>query len=210
LLLKLDRQVFAEYLHQLPLPEQECIGDFRPLSIWRVDGDLLDIFMKMEEACVSDTLGSLLMPLLKKERAIRLLAGRCGMDIRKALHATTSAGKISCAIEWLKGNYVEPFNVQTLANKAFMSVSTFRQYFRHVTGLSPLQYQKSLRLIEARKLMLSGEVDATHASMSVGYESISQFNREYRRMFGQPPMRDIRSIKGSNLFSSLFLRLSNK
>ncbi len=97
------------------------------------------------------------------------------------------------AIAWIKTNYAKPIRVEDLAQIAGMSVSTFHHYFRVLTAMSPLQYQKRLRLQAARGRMLLDGIDAASAAFEVGYESASQFNREYGRFFGQPPMRDIRA-----------------
>ncbi|WP_163017767.1 helix-turn-helix domain-containing protein, partial [Pseudomonas viridiflava] len=98
-------------------------------------------------------------------------------------------------VAWLKKNFRETLRVDDMAQSAHMSPSTFRQHFRAVTGMSPLQYQKQLRLQEARQLMLSQNVDANSAGAMVSYESSSQFSREYSRLFGAPPQRDIRRIR---------------
>ena len=102
---------------------------------------------------------------------------------------------IARAIEWLKGNYDRPLRIDDLAEKARMSASTFHHHFRSMTALSPLQYQKQLRLQEARRLMLAEHLDAATAAFQVGYESPSQFSREYSRQFGAPPLRDITNLR---------------
>src|SRR6201999_1328885 len=98
------------------------------------------------------------------------------------------------AVSWLRANYARPLRVEELAGVARMGVSTFHHQFRSLTAMSPLQYQKQLRLPVARERMLNTGIDAASAAFEVGYESASQFNREYSRFFGQPPMRDVRSL----------------
>jgi AraC-like DNA-binding protein len=117
------------------------------------------------------------------------------------LRAITTHGEQSHrtaqAIAWLKSNYEKPLRVEELAQMARMGVSTFRHHFREITAMSPVQYQKQLRLQAARSQMLTDDLDASSAAIKVGYESITQFNREYSRLFGQPPMRDIRALRAS-------------
>ncbi|MNP55679.1 HTH-type transcriptional activator RhaS [compost metagenome] len=106
--------------------------------------------------------------------------------------------QISKVIAWIKLNYTNNISVNELAEKAHMSSSTFRQHFRTITGLSPLQYLKNLRLQDARHWMLYEGIDAGNAAIRVGYESVTQFNREYARMFGEPPLRDIKRMRNLN------------
>jgi len=103
--------------------------------------------------------------------------------------------KIAKAIQWLRRNFTQSLRIDDLAMQVSMSKSAFHQHFRALTAMSPLQYQKSLRLNEARRLMLMERLDATTAALQVGYESPSQFSREYNRLFGAPPLRDITSLR---------------
>lgn len=104
------------------------------------------------------------------------------------------AERIARAIDWLKANFNKPIKVEELANKAGLSLSAFHKHFRSTTAMSPLQYQKRMRLNEARRLMLAENIDASKAAFEVGYESPSQFSREYSRLFGAPPIRDIKNL----------------
>ena len=99
------------------------------------------------------------------------------------------------SVGWLRDNFLAPLEIEQLANLAHMSLSTFHRHFRKVTSFSPLQFQKRLRLYEAQRLMLVEELDGTTAAFQVGYESASQFNREYKREFGNPPQRDVDRIR---------------
>jgi AraC-like DNA-binding protein len=101
------------------------------------------------------------------------------------------------AIAWLRENYRQPLRIEELAEQVHMGVSTLHHHFRAITSMSPLQFQKQLRLHEARRLMLLEDMDAGRAAFSVGYESATQFSREYRRLFGAPPVRDVRSLRAS-------------
>jgi transcriptional regulator GlxA family with amidase domain len=106
----------------------------------------------------------------------------------------SKSNQIAQAITWLKNNYNKPVNIENLAKMTNMAPSTFNRYFRHLTNLSPLQYQKRLRLYEAQRLMLMEDQNAGNAAISVGYESPTQFNREYKRMFGIPPLESKKRI----------------
>ena len=134
-------------------------------------------------------------PLIQQEIAERLLNGRYGSALRRLITLGSPNQQIAKVMSWLKQNYMDNMPMNDLAAKAHMSPSTFRQHFRVVTGMSPLQYLKHLRLQEARQLMLNGDIDAGSAAVRVGYESASQFSREYSRLFGQPPYRDTRRAK---------------
>jgi AraC-like DNA-binding protein len=120
-----------------------------------------------------------------------VLTGPHASRLRQVAAADAPAQRIARAIRWLKEHFAEPLRVETLARQVRMSPTAFHMHFKAVTALSPLQYQKRLRLQEARLLMLGDGLDAAEAAFRVGYESPSQFSREYRRMFGAPPRRDV-------------------
>ena len=130
-----------------------------------------------------------------REIIYRLLAGPQGARLRQISSAGAPAQRIATAIRWLKGHFTDPLRVESLAKRVRMSPSAFHLHFKEVTAMSPLQYQKQLRLQAARGRMLMDGIDAASAAFEVGYESASQFNREYSRFFGQPPMRDIRTLR---------------
>ncbi len=132
---------------------------------------------------------------LKREILYRLLTGENGHLIYRNLVIDRQQLGIGKAIEWLKQNFARHFQIEELAKAANMSVSSLHHKFKAVTAMGPLQYQKQLRLNEARKLLLSGSMDASTAAYQVGYESQSQFSREYRRLFGAPPMQDVKSLR---------------
>ena len=131
-----------------------------------------------------------LAPLVMQEILYRLLAGEQGAALRRMALTGGAAGGIDGALHRLKHCFMEPLQVDDLAREVHMSLSVFHQHFKAVTALTPLQYQKRLRLQEARRLMLGAAVDAATAGYRVGYESPSQFSREYRRLFGESPRRD--------------------
>jgi AraC-like DNA-binding protein len=135
-----------------------------------------------------------LAPLVLREITYRVLAGPQGSRLRQIASAGASAQRIARAIRWLKDHFTDPLRIESLAKHVRMSPSAFHLHFKGVTAMSPLQYQKRLRLQEARRLMLGEGLDAAEAAFRVGYESPSQFSREYRRMFGAPPRQDVAAL----------------
>lgn len=134
-------------------------------------------------------------PIVYREILYRLLTSEQGMRLRQIATAGSRSHQISQAIDWLKENYARPLKVDDLADRVNMSTSTFHHHFRTLTAKSPLQFQKWLRLNEARRLMLVEHLDASNAAFKVGYESPSQFSREYSRLFGDSPLRDIANLR---------------
>lgn len=136
-----------------------------------------------------------LSPLVLREVTFRLLTGPEGMRLRQIAWAGAPTQRVARAIRWLRENFAESLRIETLAKHVGMSPSALHLHFKHVTALSPLQYQKRLRLQEARRLMLGQGLAAGETAFRVGYESPSQFGREYRRMFGSPPRQDVVALK---------------
>ncbi|WUR12452.1 AraC family transcriptional regulator [[Empedobacter] haloabium] len=136
-----------------------------------------------------------LAPLAEREILYRLLLGEQGERLRQIASADSKLARINRAIAWIKSHYADTLRVDALAALASMSPSSFHEHFRTVTAMSPLQYQKQLRLQEARRLMLAQALDAATAGFKVGYESPSQFSREYARRFGLPPKREIERVR---------------
>ncbi len=132
---------------------------------------------------------------IKREIILNLLGGSCGRQFLLSVINIQQAGEIYDANTWIKENFREPFSVEELAKKWNMSVSQFHQKFKSAVGMGPLQCQKRLRLTEARRLMLDENKNTTEAATDVGYESVSQFTREYVKMFGRPPKEDIVSLR---------------
>jgi transcriptional regulator GlxA family with amidase domain len=131
---------------------------------------------------------------IKREIFYRLLVSEHGMRLRNIVSERSHGNKIASIITWLKSNFAETLHVDTLAKQANMSKSAFHENFRVMTSMSPLQFQKWLRLNEARRLMLAERIDASTAAFKVGYESPSQFSREYKRFFGNPPLKDVENL----------------
>lgn len=136
-----------------------------------------------------------LAPLVLREITYRILAGPQGAKLRQFAAAGAPGHRIARAVRWLTDHYAEPLRVEEMAKRAGMSASAFHLHFKNVTALSPLQYQKRLRLQEARRMMLGEGLDAAGAAFRVGYESPSQFGREYLRMFGAPPGKDVAALR---------------
>lgn len=138
-----------------------------------------------------------LAPIFERELLYRLLTSALGSRLRQAAASGSHSHQIVRAIDWLKSNLDQPISIDRLASLSNMSKSSLHHHFKALTAMTPLQYQKQMRLHEARRLMLATDTDAASAAHHVGYESPSQFNREYRRMFGTPPGRDIAQLRHS-------------
>jgi len=138
-------------------------------------------------------------PLVRREIAYRVLKTPQGERLRAIATRGDLSNKTAKAIAWLIANYTKPLHMEELAGVARMAVSTLHHQFRSLTGISPLQYQKQLRLQAARQRMLVDGMDATSAAYEVGYESVSQFNREYSRFFRQPPLRDVKALRDARV-----------
>jgi AraC-like DNA-binding protein len=136
-----------------------------------------------------------LAPLIEREILYRFLQTEQSARLRQIATADTRLASVNRAINWLKAHFTEPFTIESVAQAAYLSPSALHHAFKAVTAMSPLQYQKQLRLQEARRLMLSQGMDAASAGFQVGYESPSQFSREYARQFGAPPLRDIARLR---------------
>ncbi|MBB3110134.1 AraC-like DNA-binding protein [Paenibacillus phyllosphaerae] len=163
--------------------------------IGKSDGELLDIFVRLLKLIDKPEDVRFLSELMKKEMIFNLLSGEFGhLFFQKALFDQQSDG-IGKAIQWIKENYARAFTVEELAKSCNMSTSGLHHKFKAITTMGPLQYQKQLRLQEARRLLLSGPMGVTTAALAVGYESPSQFNREYRRLFGLPPLQDMKTMR---------------
>jgi AraC-like DNA-binding protein len=167
----------------------------RGLAVTQVEPALLDAVSRLVALLDSPQDIVPLAPLVLREITYRLLAGPQGSRLRQIVSAGAPAQRIALAIRWLRDHFAEQLRIEALAKYVRMSPSAFHLHFKSVTALSPLQYQKRLRLQEARRLMLGEGLDAAEAAFRVGYESPSQFSREYRRMFGAPPRQDVAALK---------------
>lgn len=197
--LRLDWREIASLMLELPAPPKGAEGavprDNRAMSTGALTAPLLDAFDRLLALLDQPQDIPALAPLVRREIHYRLLVGEAGARLRQIATVDTQSHQVARTIASLNARFTEPLRVEALAREAGMSLSTFHHHFKALTAMSPLQYQKQLRLTEARRLMLSERVDAATAAYRVGYESPSQFSREYRRLFGAPPTRDIADIR---------------
>src|SRR5436309_11608334 len=167
----------------------------RAIAVTPVEPPLLDAVGRLVALLDSPQDIAPLAPLVLREITYRVLTGPQGARLRQIASAGAPAQRIARAIRWLKDHFADPLRVESLARHARMSPSALHLHFKGMTTMSPLQYQKRLRLQEARRLMLGEGLEAAEAAFRVGYESPSQFSREYRRAFGAPPRRDVAALK---------------
>lgn len=189
-------QVVLEMADQLSVKAEDGRSASCGLSIAKVDFGILDAITRLVGLLNSPADIRMLTPLIKKEVIYRALVGEMGARMRDFAVTDSQANRISRVIEELKERFTEPLRVRELAESVNMSESTLYHTFKEVTRMSPVQFQKKLRLHEARRLMLSEGLEASTASYRVGYESPSHFSREYSRMFGAPPRADVIKLRG--------------
>jgi AraC-like DNA-binding protein len=182
--------VMKVFPHGVP-PAQER----KAVYITPVDASIVDTATRLMECLRQPGDAELLAPLALDEILIRLLRSPIGVRVAQMGFAESSVHRVAKAISWLRDNFSQPIKVEELADLVNMSVSSFHQHFKAITSMSPLHYQKALRLQEARRLMLSTMMDAGSASQRVGYLSASQFSREYSRFFGSAPTRDVARLR---------------
>ena len=193
--LRIDRVLATELNAEMPAEVSSANPSYSGVSIAMVDPDILDAFLRLVELLDDPAELRVLAPLILREIHFRTLIGPQGGCLRLITTQGTHTSQVAEAITWLRDNYREPIHINKLAQIVNMATSTFHRHFKEVTSLSPLQFQKRLRLYEAQRLMLTADKDATSASLEVGYESPSQFSREYKRLFGEPPHRDINRMR---------------
>ncbi|MEB0075576.1 AraC family transcriptional regulator [Pseudomonas sp. CCI3.2] len=169
----------------------------RGLYIERIDAQLLDAVLRLTRLLSTPKDIAMLAPLIQREIIYRLLRSQQGHRLYEIAIADSQTHRVTQAIKWLNSHYIQPMRIEDLAREVNLSVSTLHHRFKSVTAMSPLQYQKQLRLQEARRLMLADGLDASAAGYRVGYESPSQFSREYSRQFGAPPSRDLARLRQS-------------
>ena len=174
------------------------VPDRKAVYVAPLDAGIVNAAARLMDCLPQPADIDLLTPLVKEEILIRLLRGPIGPRIAQMGFAESSVQRIAKAIAWLRENFSQPMKVEELAELVHMSPSSFHEHFRSVTSMSPLQYQKVLRLQEARRLMLSATLDAGSASQRVGYLSASQFSREYSRFFGNAPTKDIARLRNDS------------
>ena len=167
----------------------------RGLYVEQLDPPMLDAVLRLTRLLDTPKDIAMLAPLIRREILYRLLRSQQGHRLYEIASANSQSHRVSQAIKWLNGNYEQPLRIDELAREVSLSVSTLHHRFKAMTAMSPLQYQKQLRLQEARRLMLAEGLEASVAGYRVGYESPSQFSREYSRQFGAPPLRDMARLR---------------
>lgn len=187
--LTLQPSVVANLLTDLPEITHGEQGE-QGFSVAAVTPDLLDAWLRMLRLMERPADIPALAPAYEREILYRVLQGPHGAMLRDIATPDSTAARVSLAIQWIRRDYAQPLRVDALAEKASMSASAFHRHFKAVTALSPLQYQKRVRLLQARTLLITGAKSVTSAAFEVGYESPTQFSREYAREFGLPPGRD--------------------
>lgn len=189
--IRLDRHIIAQLITEMPSIVTSQATPPNPVAISEVGEELLEAFIRLVDLLNTPSRIPIFAPMILREIHFHLLSGSQGGCLRLFSTSGTQASQVAQAISWLRENYVQPLHIEELARRVNMAPSTFHRHFRQVTSLSPLQFQKRLRLYEAERLMLVEGKDASTAAILVGYESGSQFNREYKRQFGAPPRRDV-------------------
>ncbi len=194
----LDPTVIGDLLLQLggePALAQDAGPLIGAMAVSSVNPPLLDAVMRMVRLLDAPRDASVLAPLIEREILYRMLLGDQGPRLAQIARADGRMRQVKRAIGWIQQHFDQPFSIEELAAEARMSPSALHRHFKAVTALSPLQYQKQIRLQEARKLILAQRLDAGSAGHAVGYDSPSQFSREYARLFGAPPLRDAARLR---------------
>lgn len=169
----------------------------RGVFIERLDTQMLDALLRLIRLLDTPKDIAVLAPLIRREILYRLLRGQQGARLYEIAMANTQTHRVCQAIQWLNDHFQRPLRIDDLAREVNLSASTLHLRFKAVTSMSPLQYQKQLRLQEARRLMLNDGLEASVAGYRVGYESPSQFSREYSRLYGAPPLRDMARLRSA-------------
>jgi AraC-like DNA-binding protein len=203
MLLRLDMAIVREILNREELPELEISSQPRGVAVGQAPDGLLKACSRLVELLDTTEDIPFLSHLIQREIIYRILRTPQGGRLRTIATTGDLGNRTARAISWLRDNYTKRLHMGELAEIARMGVSTLHHQFRALTAMSPLQYQKQLRLQRARERMLMDGMDATSAAYEVGYESVSQFNREYSRFFGQPPMRDIKTLRATSVVAAI-------
>jgi AraC-like DNA-binding protein len=172
-------------------------SELRAMNVSVLDANLLDAVLRLVRLTNHSNEVSFFAPLIRKEIIYRLLKSEQGSRLRQLAVLGGQSHRIAKAIEHIRKEFDKPLSIETIASDLSMSVSGFHHHFKTVTAMSPLQFQKRLRLQEARRLMLGESLDAASAAYRVGYDDASHFNREYKRLFGMPPIRDVERLRES-------------
>jgi AraC-like DNA-binding protein len=195
--LDLDPTLVGSVMVEAGYPSVQRGANVKAIDVSPLDANLLDAVVRLVRLIDSPADAHVLAPLIKREIIYRLLMGAQGSRLRQIAVLSGYTHHIARAVDRLRKEFDQPLRIETIARELGMSVSGFHHHFKSVTAMSPLQFQKQLRLQEARRLMLGQNLDATTAAYRVGYDDASHFNREYKRLFGAPPMRDVERLRES-------------
>lgn len=195
LVLMLDAALVSSVMVEAGYAVPQSRASVRALDVSPLGANLLNAVVRLVRLLDAPDEVPILAPLIKREIIYRLLQGAQSSRLRHVARLNGSDHRISEAVRRLHGTFEQPLRIESLAKELGMSTSSFYYHFKAVTDMTPLQFQKQLQLQEARRLMLGEELDAATAGYRVGYNDASQFNREYKRFFGRPPMRDVERLR---------------
>jgi AraC-like DNA-binding protein len=195
--LDLDASLVASVMMESDIEIKKGDASIKAMDVSSLDANMLDAVVRLARLLDTPDEIQVLAPLIIREIVYRLLRGEQGARLSHLLASGADTRRISKAIGHLRQHFDEPLKIEDIARQLGMSVSGFHHHFKSVTAMSPLQFQKQIRLQEARRLMLGEDLDAANAGFRVGYEDPSYFSREYKKLFGAPPQRDIAKLRGS-------------
>ena len=195
--MELNVAEIAQLSVEAGLPQRPDARSERSLYVSPMEEDLLDAVVRLLRLLRKPDQIPVLEPLIRREIYYKLLLSEQGGLLRRLAAENSQASRIAAGVNWLRQNALRTVRMEELARRVNMSPSTMHAWFKAVTTMSPLQYQKQLRLQVARQMLLTDETDAATVAQRVGYESASQFSREYRRLFGEPPVRDIERLRSA-------------
>jgi len=193
----LEPSTVASVVMESRVETKKSDASVKAMDVSPIGADLLDAIVKLARLLDTPEEMNFLAPLILREIIYRLLTGEHGARLSHLIASEGDTRRISRAVKQLSENIAEPLRIENIARDLGMSVSGFHHHFKSVTAMSPLQFQKQIRLQEARRLMLGEDLDVASASFRVGYEDPSYFSREYKKLFGAPPQRDIARLRGS-------------
>ncbi len=193
--LNLDPAQLCDIIEQIQTSTCKPKNSVRGLFVSDTDDSLMDCAIRLIRLLDAPQDIPFLAPMIIREIYYRLLSGEQSEAVRQIATSGSNMQRVAAVIRRIKADFTKSLRVEALAEQANMSPASFHRHFKKVTSMSPLQYQKQLRLLESRRLMLAENADATSAAHQVGYESPSQFSREYSRMFGAPPIKDIERLR---------------
>ena len=195
--MSLDLAQIATLMADMGRPRADSFPIGRPIAVSSLTERLLDSALRLARLLDHPQEIPVLAPLIEREILFLLLSGEHGRRLGQLAAGEAGSSKVARAIEWLKNHYDQHLSIDELSQRLNMSVSSLHHHFKDLTSMSPLQYQKQLRLHEARRMLLGSDGDVGTVAIRVGYESASQFSREYSRLFGAPPLRDISRIRAA-------------